>query len=125
MKIRIFRFLFFILFSITCCKTAAQSTGTLRGIVKDSTTSEALPFCNIYIKELNTGLSTNSRGYFVLPSIASPNFYTVNASYVGYKTKEFKVRIETSKITEIKILLNKSSVELRTVEKVANSSIMV
>ncbi len=122
MKLRIFPVLLLIFISTAFCKINAQQTGTLRGIAKDSTTSEVLPFCNIFIKELNAGISTNSRGYFVLPSIASPHSYTVIASYVGYKTKEFNIKIETSKITEIEILLNKSSVELGTVEKVANVS---
>lgn len=47
----------------------SQSIGTLRGFVSDSTTSEALPYGNVYLHELNTGASTDSIGYFLIPSV--------------------------------------------------------
>lgn len=96
----------------------AQEKGTLRGIVKDSTNSEVLPFGNVYVKELNTGASTNNRGYFVIPSVPSTKKYTVIVSFIGYKTKFLEVTIEPSKITELEVLLSPSTIELQAIEKV-------
>ena len=52
-----------------------QDTGTLRGLVVDSTTSEALAFSSAYIKELQIGANTDMRGYFLITSVpANKNF---------------------------------------------------
>ncbi|OGU62947.1 MAG: hypothetical protein A2V66_10105 [Ignavibacteria bacterium RBG_13_36_8] len=98
--------------------TLAQRTGTLRGVVTDSTNSEALAFANIYIKELGTGASVDTRGYFLIPSILAGKNYKVTASYIGYITKEINVFISENKITHIDIELSPSSIQLQTVEKV-------
>ena len=58
----------------------AQENGTLRGIVRDSTSQEVLPFSTVMIKELGTGTSTNNRGYFVITSVPANKNYTVIVS---------------------------------------------
>ncbi len=92
--------------------------GTLRGLVVDSTNGEALAFGNVLIKELNSGASTDSRGYFRIPSIPSNKTYTLIVSYVGYRTKEVNVFIEPNKITDIKVELSPVAIEFRPVEKI-------
>ena len=44
----------------------SQGFGTLRGIVRDSSTSEILPYANVYIPEISTGVSTDNRGFFII-----------------------------------------------------------
>lgn len=97
---------------------SAQEKGILRGVVKDSTNLESLPFGNVLLKEINAGTSTNNRGYFVIPSVPADVRYTLVVSYIGYKSKILNVAVSPGKITELEILLAPSSVELQTVEKI-------
>ena len=102
---------------------SAQNTGILKGTVVDSTNGEALPFSNVYVKEINSGASTNARGYFVIPGLKAPQNYTVEISYVGYQSKVVKVKINPNQATSIKVELNQSSVSLQTIEKIGKKTI--
>ncbi len=86
--------------------------GTLRGIVRDSATSEVLPYADIYIKEINSGASSDNRGFFIIPSIPANKEYSLNVTYVGYKPKKITVFIHENKITEITVYLTKSTIEV-------------
>ena len=72
--------------------------GILRGSVRDSLTSENLPYASIYIREINSGASTDNRGYFVIPSIPAQKEYSIIVSFVGYATKKVMVFIQGNKI---------------------------
>lgn len=95
-----------------------QSLGTLRGLVTDSTNSEPLAFGNVYIKELAIGTSTDSKGYFIIPSIPAEKNFTLIVSYVGYRTKVINIFLVKNKITHLDIKLIPASVELKTIEKI-------
>lgn len=101
----------------------AQEFGKLRGFVVDSTSGEALVFCNVFIEELNTGASTNERGLFLIQNIPSGKHYSILISYVGYKSKTENVFIEPGKITQVQIELVPLSIELQTIEKVGKKII--
>jgi hypothetical protein len=109
---------FVLLFLFFAMHTIAQDKGTIRGIVKDSTTLESLPFGNVYIKELNIGAPTNNRGYFVLRSLPANKNYTVIVSYVGYRTKKVSVFVEADKVADIEALLIPSNIQMKDIEKV-------
>lgn len=96
----------------------AQSKGTVRGIVTDSTSGEALAYCNIFIEELNIGTSTDSRGIFIIRAIPSNKPLNLLASYVGFKTKNIKFIVSKNKITHLDIMLSSKEFELQTIEKV-------
>lgn len=95
-----------------------QETGTLRGFVTDSTSSEALAYGNVFIKELGKGASTDSRGYFFIASIPTNKNFTLLVSYVGYKTKIIPIKLTSTKVTHYNIELVPSGVELQTIEKI-------
>ena len=96
----------------------SQETGTLRGLVTDSTSGEPLAFSNVYIKELNIGASTDIHGYFLITSVPVSRELSLFVSYVGYRTKIIMIRIEKGKITHYNIKLTPSTVQMQTVEKV-------
>ena len=96
----------------------AQEKGSIRGLVKDSTTLESLPFGNVYIKELNVGSTTNNRGYFVIRSLPANKSYSVIASYVGYKTKQIIIAVKPGEVTDLEIDLAPSSIQMKAIEKV-------
>lgn len=93
----------------------AQDKGMLRGFVADSLTSEALPYANVLIKELNRGANTDSRGFFVMASLPNRRL-TVLISYVGYKTRQFVVEIEPYVVTDLRALLPATNIQMKTVE---------
>lgn len=94
----------------------AQDKGTIRGLVKESTTLESLPFGNVFLKELNIGASANNRGYFIIPSVPANKNYTIVVSYVGYKTQQINIFVKPDLITELEILLVPSSIQFETIE---------
>lgn len=97
-----------------------EDKGTLRGLVVDSTSEEVLAYCNVVIKELNKGASTDIRGYFRIPSVPSGKTYTLLVSYVGYSTKEVKFSVQPNIVTDIKIELSPVTIELHQVEKIGH-----
>jgi len=104
----------FILFSIIA---AAQQEGHIRGIVKDSSNSEVVPFASIRLiqsgKAIN-GKSTDLNGEFHFLKL-KPGSYDVEVKYVGYQTKKLNgLSIKAGDTTFLDIQLNKS-VELSTV----------
>ncbi len=88
----------------------SQQNGDLRGFVTDSTNGEALVFCNVFLKAINTGASTNDRGLYLVKSIPSGKEYEVTVSYVGYKTKNLNVFVKPEGITELDVQLTPLSV---------------
>jgi hypothetical protein len=95
----------------------AQDTGTLRGLVTDSTTSEALTFSSAFIKELKMGATTDMRGYFLITSVPANQNYTLVVSYVGYQTRTFTIRVGKDKVTHYNIKLVPTSIQMRTIEQ--------
>lgn len=96
----------------------AQNTGSVRGVVTDSTNGEILAFGNAFIEELNTGASTDVNGYFFITSLPAGKTYTLIVSYVGYESKSLDVFVAANKITEVDVKLAPSGIELQTVEKI-------
>ncbi len=97
----------------------SQNTGNgiLRGQVVDSTNGEVLAYCNVLVKELNIGASTDIRGYFRIPSINAGINYTLLVTYVGYQSKEINFSTKSDEITDLKIELTPTTIELSQVEK--------
>ncbi len=93
-------------------KNKTQVFGTLRGIVRDSVTSEVLPFANVFIKALNIGASTDNRGFFIIPSIPANKEYSIIITFVGYAPKIVNVSIPENKIMQVTVYLTKSAIEL-------------
>ncbi len=108
---------FFILLFIYSA-VEGQNKGTLRGLVTDSTNSEALAYCNVFLKELGIGTATDSRGYFLIPSIPANQNFTLIISYIGYHTKKINIKVLPNKITHYDVQLLPSDIELQAVEKI-------
>jgi len=70
----------------------------IKGIVLDINTKNPIPYANISIKDSNYGITSDSKGEFIINS-DSLNF-TIILSSIGYEKKNFEV-----KHSEIKIFL--------------------
>ncbi len=115
--------LFIVISSSFLENTYSQDLGTLRGVVSDSTTSEALAFGNVIVLELNRGASTDSRGYFLIPQIPANKNLTLRVSYVGYLTKDISIRLTKGKVTQYNIALSPSTIQMQAVEKIGEKVI--
>ena len=100
-------FLFFGLVSIT-----AQNSGNLAGKIVDAKSDEGLPGVNIILKGTYYGAATDINGNFKINGI-SPGNYTVEISFIGYKTMQFTgTKIEADKTKELDVQLEESVLTL-------------
>lgn len=74
-----------IAFSAATIQAQAQNR-SISGTVKDKLTSEALAFCNVFIKGTTIGTSTNASGYFKLQIPKENEGQRLFASFISYKT---------------------------------------
>ncbi len=84
--------------------TPDQQSTILRGFVTDSTNGEPVIYANVIIKGTKTGASTNTSGYYIIPSVP-PGKQTVIYSMMGYKPLEMVVDIPSGKITQVDVKL--------------------
>ncbi|MGE0561381.1 MAG: TonB-dependent receptor [Flavobacteriales bacterium] len=91
-----------LLFSI---QLLAQEKYTISGSVKDESNGEDLIGVTIFVKEIpGTGTVTNVYGFY---SLTLPKGqYTIQYSYIGYKTVEFKVDLTKNIKNNIQIFSN-------------------
>ncbi len=113
--------IFVLLFLLFLINTLSAQTTTLRGTVKDSVTSEPLPGANVLLVGTSIGSASDVEGKFVIRNIPSGN-YIIRASYVGYKSHEFKINLKEGRILEAEFKLNSVGVEGQTVVITAQAS---
>ncbi len=68
---------------------------------------------------MNEGTATDNRGYYLFAGLPESNLYTIVVTFVGYKDKEVKARVLANESTLLNIQLAPVSLELQTIEKVA------
>lgn len=108
--IRIIIILFSLLITIPAF---AQKKVTLSGYVRDEQNGEALIAANVYIKELQLGVQTNTYGFY---SVSMPaGNYSILYSYVGYKPMEQTISMVDSRsfIAELKSNTTIEEVEIK------------
>ncbi|MDX1438852.1 MAG: carboxypeptidase-like regulatory domain-containing protein, partial [Rubricoccaceae bacterium] len=66
----------------------AQAQGTLAGTATDADTGETLPGVNILVLGTSFGAATNLEGRYEIQNLRAGE-YTVQASYVGFETKQY------------------------------------
>ncbi|GAB4290045.1 MAG: TonB-dependent receptor [Ignavibacteriaceae bacterium] len=110
--------IYLILFTVFSEFILAQSVGSVKGFVVDSSNSEVLANCNIYLKEIQSGTTTNDRGYFFISSVPGNRSYTLRVSYIGYETEEIIIDVYQDRITEVNIKLKPVTIELGEIEKI-------
>mgnify|MGYP000084751784 CR=1 FL=1 len=89
----------------------AQDTGTVAGVVVDSTTSEPLPGVNVVVQELNTGAATDPDGRFRIRGVQAGE-QTLAVSFVGYATKRVPVQVQAGGTTNVRIRIAPRAVGL-------------
>ncbi len=102
---RIFFFAFFLLvFSLLPEVVSGQEKHTISGYVSAGQSGENLIGANVYIKELISGTTTNSSGFYSFQIQAGD--YTLVASFAGYERFEQKLVFGDNRKLRINISLN-------------------
>ena len=82
---------------------------TLSGFISDSSNGETLIGVNIIVDSLNIGTSTNNYGFY---SLTLPKAqYNINFSYIGYKTKQLKLKLDSNITYNTELSLIKSELD--------------
>ncbi|WP_395053747.1 carboxypeptidase-like regulatory domain-containing protein, partial [Flavobacterium sp.] len=108
----------------------SQEKFTISGTIIDAKNNETLIGVNIFIKEINSFTTTNEYGFYSI-TIPKGN-YTVQISYLGFKTIEetinldknsksnFKISSEDEVLEEVVIDANKKATNIRKAEMSVN-----
>ena len=86
-------------------------TNSLRGVVFDNATGEAIPFATVFIKGINMGAITDDKGIFVINKIPYGQ-YEMRISYIGYDSLIVPITISEKQTSLGKYYINKMSIEL-------------
>jgi hypothetical protein len=109
---------FTLLFAISAQALLAQ-TGSIRGFVYNKENDESVSFANIVIKGTTKGTVANADGFFILGNL-KPGSYTVEVSFVGFKSYTEEVKVNANRIANIKAYLQPKSEVLEGVEITAD-----
>lgn len=104
-------FTFFTLFA------SAQKLTSVRGQVTDARTGEGLANATVRFDSLGKGVVADLDGKFFITSKLAVK--SIRASYIGYKTKIYKIK--TGEVNEVSIRLEEASNELEGVEITAKA----
>lgn len=89
--------------------TVFAQTGKISGKVSDKKTGETLIGVTVKIKGTAKGASTDAEGKFLLSALAAGK-YTLEASYVGYTTKNIAdVEVKNGGSTVVEVILEESN----------------
>ncbi len=83
---------------------AHAQDATLRGAIRDADTQEPLIAANIVVSELQRGAISNVDGNFSVENIP-PGTYTLQASYIGYRSFEQAVSLSSGQTLDLEIEL--------------------
>lgn len=64
--------------------SAQDNKGSIRGIIKDKASGEALIGVNISVQGTYYGASTDEDGFYLIPNV-TPGEYALEVAYIGYK----------------------------------------
>ena len=100
-----FNILFFSLFLLTIGVFGQSNvTHTIKGYIRDVASNEDLVGASVIVAELGSGTVTNVYGFY---SLTLPEGeYTINYSYVGYKTISERIDLKKDITNNIKLELN-------------------
>ena len=104
-------FLAWILFALL----AKGQSGILRGHIYDVESGDPIPFASVQLLNSDAGVISDIDGFFQLNKIP-PGIQKIRVSYLGYLDTIVEFVILASKIKYQLVYLNKSSIELQTVD---------
>jgi TonB-dependent SusC/RagA subfamily outer membrane receptor len=95
-----------------CATVVAQeTTGEIRGTVKDATRGEALIGANVIIVGTNYGAAANTEGLYSIKKMP-PGRYTISVRFVGYKAQTKEVSVFVGRAETVDFALDATPVQM-------------
>ena len=88
---------------------------TVNGFVYDAETGEPVIFTNVYMLGTTYGSATDVNGYYSISKIPAGS-YTLTVTFLGYDTLSLPITLKKNEIITKKLLLKRSSVQIREFE---------
>lgn len=96
-----------------------QTSGTLRGTIKDVKTKEDIIGATVFIQSLGKGAATDINGFFSFAKLPVGT-YNLKVSFVGYQPLLLSdVKVEGDKVTDLNLSISEISSTLQEVKVVA------
>jgi TonB-dependent receptor len=111
--------LFFLFFIFALSSVYSQNT--LKGVVVDSLTNEALVGATVALDGTSFGAPCDLEGDYRINNIPDGK-YKIHVSYIGYKFKVVEVNLANKKVLEINFQLNAEAIEGKTIEVSAQAA---
>jgi len=101
------------------CLAQSKTDANIVGHTIDATNGEHLPFAFVYIKDVGTGVQTDSTGHYIVSNL-SAGVHDVVVSIIGYVDYTGKILVENSKTIEYNFALNPDSSQIEEVVVTGN-----
>ena len=109
-----------IVFLLFCTNIFAQNNHTISGFITDINNGESIVGANIYCRELNLGVTSNTYGFY---SLTLPEgLHEISFSFIGYKTETKDFNLNSS--VEYNVEFELSSVNMQEVVVTAKKNIV-
>ena len=86
----------------------------VRGVIRDDSNGETLPYVNITIEGTKLGAVTNMNGYYVIHNVAEGTYHIV-VSMIGYKKVEREIIVKGGRTTNFDASLETDIIQLQTI----------
>ncbi|MDC3134217.1 TonB-dependent receptor [Bacteroidota bacterium] len=97
-----------------------SQNSVIKGKVIDATNNETIPFANVFVEQINSGVASDFDGFYEIENL-KPGLYTIKCSFVGYEPVVYaEVIVNPNKPTILDIKLIESSTSLDEVEITAS-----
>jgi hypothetical protein len=103
--------LFIVTFFITAISFAQRSSSITGNVLDIESNNRPLLYAKVLIKETGAEVLSDEKGFFKFENLKYGN-YTLVSSFVGYETKELKVKVESEDTILVKVYLGASSISL-------------
>lgn len=112
------RILFFLLFALIITG-AAWGQNTIKGVLYDDESGEAIPFANVQLEGTKHAVATDINGFFLINKIPDGT-YTILIKYVGYTEYREEVTLAKGQVLNRNIKLKESAQMLKDVVITSN-----
>lgn len=99
---------------------ASAQTGEIRGVVRNKTNNQTIPFANVVIQGTTIGATSDIDGKYSIQNL-KPGFYNVQVSYLGFKPVTiFDIQVVNARPSVVNFDLEEDARSLDAVEVVAS-----
>lgn len=104
---------------LSLCLTVSRipcqpSTGMVRGVIRDASNGETLPYVNVVLQGMRLGAVTGMNGYYVILNVPSGS-YQIVASMVGYTKVESDISVTGGRTTTFDASLEPDVIQMQTI----------